>query len=90
LGRRKEPKRPVDWNKIRMQRQERIIKQCPVCCRPDTLIIELRTKNGVKSAHIWCYRCGFTYVMENIPEIADKFWVYDKLLQALTTSRTQA
>jgi len=84
MGRRKEYKRPVKWDEIRLKWREKVIRQCPMCSRPDSLIIEIKTKNGVKSAYIWCYRCGFTYYMENLPEIADKFWVYDKLLQTLT------
>lgn len=58
------------------------LRQCPVCGNPHSLSIDVNEDeaSGRKSAFIKCAACGFEYSMDNLPPIADVFWIYSKIL----------
>ncbi|MEM1541746.1 MAG: hypothetical protein QW101_03770 [Ignisphaera sp.] len=58
------------------------LKQCPVCGNPHSLTISIKTdKTGEKrSAEVICNVCGFEHRFNEIPSIADEFWIYSKVL----------
>lgn len=58
------------------------LRQCPVCGNPYSLSIDLEEDrvSGRKSAYIKCSSCGFEHAMDNLPPIADLFWVYSRVL----------
>jgi len=58
------------------------LRQCPVCGSPHSLSIEIKENKwtGIKTAHVVCSACGFEVTLENLPPIADEFWVYSRIL----------
>ncbi len=69
----------------RKARAKQSLHQCPVCGNPYSLSIEMKEDKwtSVKTAYIRCSACGFEMTMENLPPIADEFWVYAKVLDAI-------
>jgi len=61
------------------------LRQCPICGNPNSFSIEIEIdkESGRKSAHIMCTNCHFEYSMQNLPAIADEFWVYSKVLDMI-------
>ncbi len=61
------------------------LRQCPICGNPNSFSIEIEIdkESGRKSAHIMCINCHFEYSMQNLPTIADEFWVYSKVLDMI-------
>lgn len=58
------------------------IKQCPVCGNPHSLSISIKHDklSDRKSAEVICSACKFEYKFDEIPPIADEFWIYSKIL----------
>ncbi|MEM0371435.1 MAG: hypothetical protein QXG46_04890 [Ignisphaera sp.] len=58
------------------------LKQCPVCGNPHSLSISIKTDKSSekRSAEVVCSVCGFEHRFDEIPSIADEFWVYSKVL----------
>jgi len=84
MGRRNREKRRtiIRWEDILLARAKRLIRQCPECGGPDTLIVEMTEVEDGKEARFWCYRCGFTHVLR-LPQIADEFYAYDRLIMTI-------
>ncbi|MCS7110629.1 MAG: hypothetical protein N3D82_02040 [Ignisphaera sp.] len=68
------------------------LRQCPMCGNPHTLSIDVNEdKAGSrKSAFVRCASCGFEYAMDNLPPIADVFWIYSKILDQIHGSSIQS
>jgi len=66
----------------RKARARESLRQCPVCGNPHSLSIDVKEDKwtGRKSAHIRCSSCGFEATLEDLPPIADEFWIYSKVL----------
>ena len=56
--------------------------RCPRCGNPYSLniSIEVDKETDRRSAKVVCSSCGFSYVFEEIPVVADEFWVYARIL----------
>jgi len=69
----------------RKVRVKESLRQCPICGNPNSFSIEIEIdkESGRKSAHIMCSNCRFEYSMQNLPAIADEFWVYSKVLDMI-------
>jgi len=69
----------------RKARARESLRQCPVCGAPSALSIDLKEDRwtGIKTAFVKCSACGFEMKLENLPPIADEFWVYSKVLDAV-------
>jgi len=69
----------------RKVRVKESLRQCPICGNPNSFSIEIEIdkESGRKSAHIMCANCHFEYSMQNLPAIADEFWVYSKVLDMI-------
>ncbi len=61
------------------------LRQCPVCGNPHSLSIDVDEdkSSGRKMAFISCASCGFEYSMDNLPPIADVFWIYSRILDQI-------
>lgn len=66
----------------RKVRAQESLRQCPVCGNPYSLSIEVKEDKWTsrKTAYVRCSLCGFETVLENLPPIADAFWVYSRVL----------
>jgi len=66
----------------RRARVRESLRQCPVCGSPHSLSIDIKENKwtGIKTAHVVCSVCGFEVTLENLPPIADEFWVYSRIL----------
>ncbi len=77
----------------RKARARESLRQCPLCGSPSTLSIHIKEDKwtGIKSAVVRCSACGFEMKLENLPPIADEFWIYSKVLDAVKgeTAATQ-
>ncbi len=69
----------LEAKKTRMRES---LRQCPVCGTPFSLMIEIKQDKtrDVKHAVVRCSACGFEVTFENLPPIADEYWVYSKVL----------
>jgi len=72
----------------RKARARESLKQCPVCGSPYTLSITIKEDKwtGIKTATVTCSACGFSVTLENLPPIADEFWVYSRVLDSVRSS----
>ena len=69
----------------RKARARESLRQCPVCGSPNTLSIDIKEDRwtGIKNAVVRCSACGFEMKLDNLPPIADEFWIYSKVLDAV-------
>ncbi len=72
----------------RKTRARESLRQCPVCGNPHSLSIEVKEDKwtGRKTAYVRCSVCGFETVLENLPPIADEFWIYSRVLDMVQGS----
>ncbi len=72
----------------RKARAQESLRQCPVCGNPHSLSIEVKEDKWTsrKTAYIRCSVCGFETVLENLPPIADEFWIYSRVLDMVQSS----
>ena len=72
----------------RKVRARESLRQCPVCGNPHSLSIEVKEDKWTsrKTAYVRCSLCGFETVLENLPPIADAFWVYSKVLDMVQSA----
>ncbi len=72
----------------RKARARESLRQCPVCGNPYSLSIEVKEDKWTsrKTAYIRCSVCGFETVLENLPPIADEFWIYSRVLDMVQGS----
>ncbi len=69
----------------RKVRVKESLRQCPICGNPNSFSIEIEIdrESERKNAHIMCTNCRFEYSMQNLPAIADEFWIYSKVLDMI-------
>jgi len=69
----------------RRARARESLRQCPVCGSPNTLSIDIKEDRwtGIKNAVVRCSSCGFEMKLDNLPPIADEFWIYSRVLDAV-------
>ena len=72
----------------RKVRARESLRQCPVCGNPYSLSIEVKEDKWTsrKTAYVRCSLCGFETALENLPPIADAFWVYSKVLDMVQSA----
>ena len=75
----------------RKSRARESLRQCPVCGSPHTLSITIKEDKwtGIKTATVTCSACGFSMTLENLPPIADEFWIYSKVLDSVRSGGAQ-
>ena len=58
--------------------------ECPICGNTNSLIIVIDRDNRV--ADVKCHACGFETKINNIPKIADRLYIYAKLIDMVKGS----
>ena len=52
--------------------------ECPMCGNANSIIIVIDRDNRV--ADVKCHECGFEAKINNIPKVADRLYIYAKLI----------